>query len=149
VPSYAPVLLLADALVATFASATTLSMPLLASREELVPTFDITQLHPKARVTVVPGGLTGGISGELHSRGATLFTYEVQTGVHRQAKTQADRDAMLAFQQELIDLVFCRPLGDFFCVSFAVPTLYSAEHLQQQGVFASVISFGFQHERRR
>lgn len=137
-----PVLLLADQVVSLLVAATTLSQPVTAARHYR-PTFDLSALD-QAQAAVVPASLAG----EIHSRGEELATYEVQIGLCRRVGTAAaDRDAMMALVQEVIDLLFRRPLGAFLCVGYRVAPLFSAENLEQEHTFVSLVTFTYQAGR--
>ena len=140
--SAAPILQLADAVASMLTAATTLSQPITAARHYR-PTFDLTALED-AQAAVVPASLAG----EIHSRGEELASYEIQVGICRRVGTiQESRDAMMALVQEVIDLLFRRPLGIFLCVAYRVAPLFSAENLEQEHTFVSLVTFTYQAGR--
>ena len=138
----APALEISDAVASMLSAATTLSQPITAARHYR-PTFDLTALDG-AQAAVVPASLAG----EIHSRGEELATYEVQIGICRRVGTStAARDAMMALVQEVIDLLFRRPLGGYLCVGYRVAPLFSAENLEQEHTFVSLITLSYQAGR--
>lgn len=137
-----PILLLADQVASLLTAATTLSQPITAARHYR-PAFDLAALD-QAQAAVVPASLAG----EIHSRGEELATYEVQVGICRRVGTATiARDAMMALVQEVIDLLFRRPLGAFLCVGYRVAPLYSAENLEQEHTFVSLVTFTYKAGR--
>jgi len=135
---------IADAVVSDI-NAATLSQPITATREYL-PEHDLTELQNTV-VTVVPKGVS--IQGS--TRGQNQHDYQVDIAVQEKVPTgggKSEIDALMILVEEILDLfrlnrVTVPTLGSVPLLRAENDPIYAPEHLNQHGVFTSVITLTF------
>lgn len=137
----AMVLEIADAVVTAINAATAFTLPAPAARAYYVPVFDVKDLTA-LRVVVVPRDLSLAPA----NRHADDYTYNIDVGIQVRADgTPAQTDPYMLLAEQVVDVFRGKPLGTTgaTCTGAANAPIFDPGHLDQHGVFTSVITLTF------